>query len=337
MIAQPETSGSFRLFARPMIGSRAAAQCRSAAPRSWWIGQKPTEALIGEMCHMIAESEDGPRGRSPLTSEQRDEYANLILLCRNHHGEIDAQSEAVTVERLKAIKAEHEQWVRESLPGYDRARQQGDEIFASYIDEWARRCDLDGWTGWSSFVLGGDRPQMTVARDHELEALRRWLLGRIWPATYPTLERAFANFRVVLQDFQNTFREHAEKPTPDNDWLLTVKFYQIKEWDEERYKRLGKAYDFHVALVDDLMLELTRAANLICDEVRACIMPTFRLAEGRIMVESGPHLPDGGWRTLAVYYSPEEKGQPMPYPGLEAFKQARFARDRWFGDPKGEY
>jgi hypothetical protein len=140
---------------------------------------------------------------------------------------------------------------------------------------------------------------------------------------------------VVLQDLQNTFCQHAEKPTRDSEWLLTVKFYQIKEWNEERYERLHKAYGFHIALVDDLMLELTRAANLICEEARSLIMPTFRLSQGHIMVESGPHLPDGSWRTFAVHYRPEEKGQSMPYPGLVAFKQVRFSRDRWFGDPKG--
>jgi hypothetical protein len=202
------------------------------------------------------------------------------------------------------------------VPGYDRIRQQDDQICTGYIDEWARRCDLDGWTGWSSFVLGADRTQMTVARDHELEELRPWLLGRVWPARYPTVERAFVNFRVVLQDFQNTFRKHAEKPTPDNDWLLTVKFYQIKEWDKERQERLFKAYSFHVYLVMDLMLELTRAANLIADEVRSSIMPTFRLTQGHIMVESGPHSPGITYQTFAVHYRPEEKAQPMPYPGL---------------------
>ena len=178
---------------------------------------------------------------------------------------------------------------------------------------------------------------MTVARDQELEELRRWLLGRVWPGRYPTLERAFASFRMVLQDFQNTFRKHAEKPTPDSDWLFTVKFYQIREWDEERYERLSKKYSCHVALVDDLMLELTRAANLICDEVRSLLMPTFRLAQGHLLIESGPHLPDASWRTFTVHYSKEEKAEPFSYPGLKAFKQARFTRDRWFGDRKGEY
>jgi hypothetical protein len=227
--------------------------------------------------------------------------------------------------------------VREAFPGYDRARQQDDEVWMGYIDDWARRCDLDGWTGWSSFVFGGDRPQMTVERGQALEELRPWLLSRVWPTRYPTLQRAFDNFRMVLQDFQNTFREHAERPTPDNKWLLTVAFYHIKEWNPELYKKLGKAYSIHVALVDDLMLELTRAANLICDEVRSCIMPSFRLTEGRIMLESGPHLPDATFRTFSVQYSPEEKAQLMPYPGLEKFKSIRFTRDRWFGDPTGRY
>jgi len=51
-------------------------------------------------------------------------------LCRNHHGEIDGQAGTFTVERLKAIKADHERWVRDSLPGYDQQRQQDDETYA---------------------------------------------------------------------------------------------------------------------------------------------------------------------------------------------------------------
>jgi hypothetical protein len=39
--------------------------------------------------------------------EERDQYDNLILLCRNHHGEIDEQPVTFPVERLAAIKAEH--------------------------------------------------------------------------------------------------------------------------------------------------------------------------------------------------------------------------------------
>jgi hypothetical protein len=296
------------------------------------------EALIGEMCHMVAESEDGPRGQSPLTAEQRDDYDNLILLCRNHHGEIDKQPATFPIEQLKAIKAAHEKLVRESLLGhYDRRRQQDDETYASYVDEWASRCNLDHWKDWSSFVLGGDRPTMTVEMDRQLEDLGPWLLGRVWPGRYAALERAFANFRVVVQDFRNTFHSHVERPSPEGEMLVTRKFYQIEEWDEERYERLSKDYDRHVDLVIDLMFELTRAANFVCDEVRSSLIPTFRLADGVAMVMYGPCQPDGAWYTFAVHYTPEEKDrQPQPYPSLEAFKQVRFTRERCSSNPTGE-
>jgi hypothetical protein len=93
------------------LWGRAAGRCSMPLCRTVLVADRTetdSEALIGEMCNMIAQSEDGPRGRSPLTSEQRDQYDNLILLCSNHHGEIDRPG-AFTVERLKAIKAEHEQ------------------------------------------------------------------------------------------------------------------------------------------------------------------------------------------------------------------------------------
>ena len=88
----------------------------------------------------------GPRGNSPLTAEQRDRYANLILLCRNHHRIIDDSPETYTVEALHLLKQQHEQWVEDSLPDYDSAKQRDDEIYAGYVDAWAQRVDLDHWS-----------------------------------------------------------------------------------------------------------------------------------------------------------------------------------------------
>jgi hypothetical protein len=75
--------------------------------------------VLGEMAHIVAESPNGPRGDSPLTTEQRNRYENLILLCNQHHQLIDSK-EALpkyTVERLHAMKEAHEQWVRRTLAG----------------------------------------------------------------------------------------------------------------------------------------------------------------------------------------------------------------------------
>jgi hypothetical protein len=74
-----------------------------------------TTALIGEVAHIIAESVDGPRGKSHLTVEQRNQPDNLILLCPTHHMEIDSAPQTYPVERLREIKRAHLKWVREKL------------------------------------------------------------------------------------------------------------------------------------------------------------------------------------------------------------------------------
>jgi hypothetical protein len=74
-----------------------------------------SKSVLGEMAHIIADSPQGPRGDSHLTSEQRNEYDNLILLCPTHHTLIDKNEEEWTVEKLRIIKSEHESWVKTQL------------------------------------------------------------------------------------------------------------------------------------------------------------------------------------------------------------------------------
>jgi hypothetical protein len=75
-------------------------------------GEKET---LGEMAHIVARSADGPRGGSSLTSNQRDKYSNLILLCPTHHAEIDKNFSDWPVTKLLEIKVKHEAWVSEQL------------------------------------------------------------------------------------------------------------------------------------------------------------------------------------------------------------------------------
>ena len=73
------------------------------------------ESVIGDECHIVAREKNGPRGSSSLPDEERDEYENLILLCRIHHKLVDDQPNTYTLEKLKTIKSTHEAWVRASL------------------------------------------------------------------------------------------------------------------------------------------------------------------------------------------------------------------------------
>ncbi len=68
---------------------------------------------IGEECHIISSKKNGPRYKQGLSNY--DSYENLLLLCRNHHKEIDTLIEAYTEELLRYMKVNHEKWIRSTL------------------------------------------------------------------------------------------------------------------------------------------------------------------------------------------------------------------------------
>jgi len=311
-----------------MLWGRAANRC-AICHRELVLDASETddESIIGDACHIVGEKPAGPRGDSLLTPEQRDKYANLILLCKIHHKQIDDQPNTYPVEKLQEVKASHEKWVRESLEEFDTAKQRDDEIYAGYIDEWANVADLENWRGWSSSMLG-PYPKMKTERVNQLDDMRRWILSRIWPKRYEELEAVFGNFRFVLDDFIETFREHAS-PLHGGETLITESFYK-KEWDPLNYPRLLRDFHFHVDLVHDLMLELTRAANYICDKVRQDILPSYRLNEGVVLADSGPYA-FLDFITHRVEYRGNERTL-YPYSGLEQFKITRKSRDYHFGE-----
>jgi hypothetical protein len=91
--------------------------------------------VIGEIAHVAAAADDGPRSAPELDVARRNDYGNLMLLCQNCHARIDGQTGFYTVARLQDIKQSHEAWVRASLPERGRSR-----------------------TGWTALALRGDHP-----------------------------------------------------------------------------------------------------------------------------------------------------------------------------------
>ncbi len=71
------------------------------------------EFNIGEECHIISSKINGPRHKPNI--DDYDLYYNLILLCRNHHKEIDELTDTYTEELLRYVKLNHENWVKATL------------------------------------------------------------------------------------------------------------------------------------------------------------------------------------------------------------------------------
>ncbi|HTJ48885.1 MAG TPA: HNH endonuclease [Cyclobacteriaceae bacterium] len=67
---------------------------------------------VGEECHVISERPTGPRYK---VMDHYDDYKNLILLCRNHHIEIDTHESKYNETELYKIKLDHETWVNKTL------------------------------------------------------------------------------------------------------------------------------------------------------------------------------------------------------------------------------
>lgn len=73
--------------------------------------------VLGHVAHIVAQGDSGPRGDPSMDPKDRDRYDNLILLCTAHHQLVDTPANYATwtVERLKALRSDHEAWVSERL------------------------------------------------------------------------------------------------------------------------------------------------------------------------------------------------------------------------------
>ena len=65
-------------------------------------------AVIGQICHIFAAADNGPRGKPNLTSRERNAVANLILMCGHHHPLVDKQFATYPAKTLKGWKRVHE-------------------------------------------------------------------------------------------------------------------------------------------------------------------------------------------------------------------------------------
>jgi len=68
-----------------------------------------------EICHIVAQSADGPRGNANVLEGEINSEANLILLCPNHHTIVDSDTETYTVRTLTEMKCLHEMGIYEKV------------------------------------------------------------------------------------------------------------------------------------------------------------------------------------------------------------------------------
>lgn len=73
--------------------------------------------VVGQIAHIFALSDDGPRGCSTMTEAERNSPDYLMLFCPTHHVIVDGQHETYPAILLLEWKARHERVYQEQLGG----------------------------------------------------------------------------------------------------------------------------------------------------------------------------------------------------------------------------
>jgi hypothetical protein len=312
---------------RKMLWGRSGMRCAICQILLSPLDELGGSTILGEEAHIVSRSPGGPRGDGPLTTPQRDTYSNLILLCPTDHAKIDSLPHGpkdYPVERLLKIKRQHEAAIL-SQQTFNRKAQLAEEQWASLIDGLN---ELMGWNNWkdeTDGIFSADGPTIRTDIRRRLVEASEWIFRRVWPTGHPRLRSAIAALGHVLNDFLATFGEHSFRDK-HSERVEVKRFYQIDEWNPERYHRLRNRYEEHVALIEDLGLELTRYGNHIAQLVREELDPAFRFDDGLLLIARGPNM-DFRYDILRPQFTDEDFGDGEPYRGLEQFRRDCVNRD----------
>jgi hypothetical protein len=101
---------------RAVVWARSAGRCQYPGCNEHLIGELISgkdDANFGLIAHIVADTENGPRGDSVRSPQLADDPANLMLLCYKHHKLIDVEGKDDHPEqRLLDMKAAHESRIR---------------------------------------------------------------------------------------------------------------------------------------------------------------------------------------------------------------------------------
>lgn len=145
---------------------------------------------VGEMAHVIARSQDGPRG---ITGGGSDEYENLVLLCPTCHRMVDkAPAGEYPTEMLLSWKSEHEEGIR----SYGQ-----NQAFTSINDlkSYVTKLLIENNAIWQTFGPKSETASTDPGSNlHELWTLRK--LHTIVPNNTKIVNALEANYGLLSHD-----------------------------------------------------------------------------------------------------------------------------------------
>jgi hypothetical protein len=277
------------------------------------LSQDPKTATesfpIGEQAHIVGKEPGSARSTSILSIKDQESYHNLILLCPNHHTLIDKNPKDYPIEKLHMIKSQHEYWVESTLSeSYDLKTKAIDAIYAHLIDLAVEGCSFGSWEKWMSQLYG---PSHRIEADIYNKALDYTLkmCKAVWPGKLPELESAMKIFSTAMNMMLNFYMKNAEsKIENEKDYFIEDKSYKRSWHPKEIFRELSDRRKRWENYLNELIVEVTKAANWLAELARRDINPLFMATEGKFSLIWGPD-DNFSWHTIIPEYSTDEKRQ----------------------------
>ena len=236
--------------------------------------------VLGEMCHIVGESENGPRGTSPLPLKDRSEYSNLILLCAKHHTVIDKDIARYPIEVLHATKAAHEQWVAETLSRRSPEPDPDELVYADLIDTITSALQLDSWS-W--FIDAAVRDILDPSFVEARGVLNKKSLSILWPKKRLQLESKAKDLIRSFSDYVTFFISNAELRGPrESHFTADHSFARYPNPNRHAYEEYEDVWS---GACFWLLCDFTSRLNSFCASVRASMNPLYFRLQGDFLIE----------------------------------------------------
>lgn len=175
---------------------------------------------LGEMAHIRGDKADANRHDPSQTQKERDDYANLILLCPTHHTLIDRKENEAkfSVEALHEMKAAHELAVMTRMG--ENPNPERKEIFLEVLG-----LIEDNRVSWVQY---GPLSELARSRPHDESAHAVWLSERL-SVIVPNNRR----ITEILTKRKDVFR--AEEVKAVASFLIHARSYERWVNDEIEY------------------------------------------------------------------------------------------------------
>ena len=127
----------------------------------------------------------------------------------------------------------------------------------------------------------------------------------IWPGTLPELEAAMKLFSTTMNTMLNFYMKNAESI---KDHFKEDRSFKKQMQPEKLYREWADRRDRWERYLDELIIEVVKAANWLADLVRRDINPLFMATDGKFSLNGG--LTDNfSSYTIVPEYSTDEKRQ----------------------------